>query len=70
MPKKKKKATKKTIKKKGKATKKKKVKALEPADVAIELDSKGRPVENSSDDTLVFFLRIFLGRAVYKSFLK
>ncbi len=46
----KKKATKKTIKKKGKATKKQKVKAIEPVgDVAIELDSNGRPLENASD---------------------
>lgn len=54
-----KKAVKKTIKKKGKATKKRKVKALEPVgdkripktqmDAAIELDSRGRPIENASD---------------------
>ena len=55
----KKKAVKKTIKKKGKAQKKKKVKAIEPVgdkkipktqmDAAIELDSRGRPLENASD---------------------
>ena len=56
---KKKKAVKKTIKKKGKTSKKKKVKTIEPvgevkpekteADVAIELDSRGNPVDKPSD---------------------
>ena len=55
----KKKAVKKTIKKKGKVQKKKKVKVIEPVgdkkipktqmDAAIELDSRGRPIENASD---------------------
>lgn len=53
------KAPRKTIKKKGKATKKKKVKSVEPvgkkklpktqADAAIELDSRGRPIDKASD---------------------
>jgi len=55
----KKKAVKKTIKKKVLATKKKKVKAIEPVgdkkipktqmDAIVELDSRGRPIENASD---------------------
>jgi len=54
-----KKEVKNTIKKKGKAAKKAKVKSIEPVgdkripktsmDAAIELDSRGRPIENASD---------------------
>ncbi len=46
----KKKEARKTIKKKGKATKKQKVKTIGPADVAVELDSNGRPL--TIDNTL------------------